>query len=314
MICMPALLYLLLCTIQIILDFMNGLYNTAFVKMIVTIIITFFLNILCEMDLGFISWIIVLIPFLFMTLIVSIILYALGYDIATGKTIQPIEQEQQEQYYLQTGYTSPPIPPKFLPEVVTTFPPNKNPPIEEKNIYLISYNPNQQQLPIPYPDIHVYNPPTPPTPTPPGPTPIPPGPTPIPPGPTPIPGPPPTPPPKPTPTPPPKPPPTPPPKPTPTPPTPIPGPPEPTPGPPPTPPPKPPGPKPPGPNPPGPNPPFPQTCSIIGNNKYDPYCQTSSIVNSSCDSNCGTKIPGLGNVCCTSQCCSTNRLSFSPFD
>jgi len=301
MICMPALLYLLLCTIQIILDFMNGLYNTAFVKMIVTIIITFFLNILCEMDLGFISWIIVLIPFLFMTLIVSIILYALGYDIATGKTIQPIEQEQQEQYYLQTGYTSPPIPPKFLPEVVTTFPPNKNPPIEEKNIYLISYNPNQQQLPIPYPDIHAYNPSTPPTPTPPpipGPIPGPPEPTPIPGPPEPTPGPPPTPPPKPTPTPP----------------TPIPGPPEPTPGPPPTPPPKPPGPKPPGPKPPGPKPPFPQTCSIIGNNKYDPYCQTSSIVNSSCDSNCGTKIPGLGNVCCTSECCSTNRLSFSPFD
>jgi len=191
MICTPALLYLLLCTIQIILDFMNGLYNTAFVKMIVTIIITFFLNILCEMDLGFISWIIVLIPFLFMTLIVGIILYALGYDIATGKTIQPIEQQQQEEYYLQTGYTSPPIPPKFLPEVVTTIPPNKNPPIEEKNIYLISYNPNQHHLPIPYPDIHVYHPPTPP----PGPTPGPiPGPIPGPPS-GPIPGPPPTPPP-----------------------------------------------------------------------------------------------------------------------
>ena len=289
MICTPALLYLLLCTIQIILDFINGLYNTAFVKIIVTIIITFFLNMLCEMDLGFISWIIVLIPFLFMTLIVSIILYAIGYDAATGKSIQPIQLQQEQQYYLQTGYTSPPIPPKFLPEVVTTIPPNNNPPIEEKNIYLISYNPNQQHLPIPYPDIHVYHPPGPrppgptPTPTPPGPTPTPPGPTP---GPTPTP---------PGPTPP---------GPTPPTPTPEPSPPEPIIGPddpiiikPPTPPPE-------------PTP----TCSIIGNNKYDSYCQASSRINSSCESNCGTRIPGLGNVCCTSGCCSANRLSFSAFD
>jgi hypothetical protein len=121
---------------------MNGLYNTAFVKIIVTIIITFILNMLCDLDLGFISWIFVLIPFLFMTLIVSIILYALGYDIATGKSIQPTQEPKQP--YIQTGFTSPPIPPKFLPEVIVTQ--SSNPPVEEKNAYLIVYNPSQQVI------------------------------------------------------------------------------------------------------------------------------------------------------------------------
>jgi len=150
MICSPALLYLVLCSIQIVLDFMNGMYNTAFIKIIITIIITFILNMLCDLDLGFISWIIVLIPFLFMTLIVSIILYALGYDAATGKNILTPETQTQ----IQTQFTSPPIPPKFLPEVVTpevvtpevVTPEVVTKPIEEKNVYLILYNPTQHVI------------------------------------------------------------------------------------------------------------------------------------------------------------------------
>jgi len=145
MICLPSLFYLILCSIQIILDFINGLYNTAFIKIVVTIIITFILNLLCELDLGFISWIIVLIPFLFMTLIVSIILYVTGYDIITGKSIQPIQQQPQ-QPNIKTDFTSPPIPPKFLPEVNVT-PTDTTPPIEEKNAFLIVYNPAQQVIP-----------------------------------------------------------------------------------------------------------------------------------------------------------------------
>ena len=146
MICSPALLYLVLCSIQIGLDFINGMYNTAFIKIIITIIITFILNMLCDLDLGFISWIFVLIPFLFMTFIVSIILYSLGYDAATGKSIQI---NPPSQITFQSNFTSPPIPPKFLPEYHTS--PNNRSPIEENNIYLISYNPNQRQVPVQYP-------------------------------------------------------------------------------------------------------------------------------------------------------------------
>ena len=43
LICPPALIYLIFCIVQIILDSINGLYNTALVKTFVAIIITFLL-------------------------------------------------------------------------------------------------------------------------------------------------------------------------------------------------------------------------------------------------------------------------------
>jgi len=46
--------------------------------------VTLLLNILCEQGLSFVSWIIVFIPFLLMTVIVSMLLYLFGLDAATG--------------------------------------------------------------------------------------------------------------------------------------------------------------------------------------------------------------------------------------
>ena len=129
MICLPAFVYLVLCSIQIILDFTYGLYNTAIIKIIVTIILTFILNLLCYMDLGFIAWVIVLVPFIFMSVMVTIILYLMGYDAATGTIDELLEQPIK----FQTNFTSPPIPPKLLPVVLIQTPPIKN------NVYLISY-------------------------------------------------------------------------------------------------------------------------------------------------------------------------------
>jgi len=121
LICPPALIYLVFCTIQIIVDCANGLYNTAIVKTFITIIITFLLNVLCNMDLGIISWIIVLIPFIFMAVITTMILYIFGLDVATGQNItttyikpeQNPEQKQQPVY--KSSMTSPPYPPWMLP-------------------------------------------------------------------------------------------------------------------------------------------------------------------------------------------------------
>ncbi len=45
-------------------------------------------------------------------------------------------------------------------------------------------------------------------------------------------------------------------------------------------------------------------CSIIGNNNYDSYCIKNPKKSKSCVSECSTKIPQLGNVCCESSCCS----------
>jgi hypothetical protein len=84
-ICAPALIYLVFSLTQIIIDAAMGLYNTAGMKVVVAIMITFLLNILCERELTVISWLIVFIPFILMTTIVSILLYVFGLDIAQGK-------------------------------------------------------------------------------------------------------------------------------------------------------------------------------------------------------------------------------------
>ena len=83
--CAPAIIYLIFSITQILIDTFKGLYNTAFVKIIVMIMVTLLLNILCERGLGVVSWIIVFIPFLLMTVVVSMILYVFGLDTATGK-------------------------------------------------------------------------------------------------------------------------------------------------------------------------------------------------------------------------------------
>ena len=82
--CAPAIIYLLFSITQILIDLYKGLYNTAFMKVIVTIMVTLLLNILCERGLSVVSWIIVFIPFILMTVIVSMLLYIFGLDAATG--------------------------------------------------------------------------------------------------------------------------------------------------------------------------------------------------------------------------------------
>jgi hypothetical protein len=83
--CAPAIIYLIFSITQILIDTFKGLYNTAFVKIIVTVMVTLLLNILCKQGLGVVSWIIVFIPFILMTVIVSMILYVFGLDAATGQ-------------------------------------------------------------------------------------------------------------------------------------------------------------------------------------------------------------------------------------
>ena len=82
--CAPAIIYLIFSITQILIDLFKGLYNTAFIKSIVTITVTLLLNILCQKGLSVVSWIIVFIPFILMTVIVSMLLYIFGLDAATG--------------------------------------------------------------------------------------------------------------------------------------------------------------------------------------------------------------------------------------
>ena len=83
--CGPAIIYLIFSVTQIIIDIFKGLYNTAFMKGIVMVMVTLLLHILCQKGLSVVSWIIVFIPFIMMTVIVSMLLYIFGLDATTGK-------------------------------------------------------------------------------------------------------------------------------------------------------------------------------------------------------------------------------------
>ena len=82
--CAPAIIYLIFSITQILIDTFKGLYNTAFIKFIIMSMSTLLLNILCQSGLGVISWIIVFIPFILMTVIVSMLLYIFGLNATTG--------------------------------------------------------------------------------------------------------------------------------------------------------------------------------------------------------------------------------------
>ena len=93
-ICPPALIYLAFSLTQIVIDTFKGLYNTAFFKFIVMVTITFLLNALCQGGMTIISWVLVFIPFIFMTVIVAMLLYIFGLKDSTGKL--------ESKKYLQT--------------------------------------------------------------------------------------------------------------------------------------------------------------------------------------------------------------------
>ena len=83
--CSPALIYLIFSLTQILIDTIKGLYNTAFMKIIVMVMVTFLLNVMCQRGLSVVSWIIVFVPFILMSVIVGMLLYVFGLDAATGK-------------------------------------------------------------------------------------------------------------------------------------------------------------------------------------------------------------------------------------
>lgn len=83
--CSPALLYLGFSLIQIIIDIIKNMYNTALLKFIVMIIFTLLLNILCSSGLTVVSWILVFVPFIMMTVITSLLLYVFGLSPYNGK-------------------------------------------------------------------------------------------------------------------------------------------------------------------------------------------------------------------------------------
>jgi len=95
--CAPALIYVVFSLAQILIDLFKGLYNTAFMKFVVAILVTLLLNGLCDGGLGVISWIIVFIPFILMTFVVAMLLYIFGMNDAIGAATPDKKPQPQSQ-------------------------------------------------------------------------------------------------------------------------------------------------------------------------------------------------------------------------
>ena len=97
-ICAPALIYLVFSITQIVIDTYKGMYNIAFIKLWVALIFTILLNFLCNKGLGIISWIIVFIPFILMTVIVTLLLLMFGLDPLTGRRPKIVADHKIKHY------------------------------------------------------------------------------------------------------------------------------------------------------------------------------------------------------------------------
>jgi hypothetical protein len=94
--CNPALLYVIFASVQIIFDLFNEMWMLAITKSFVAIIFTFVLNMLCVNGMSIISWILVIIPFLFTLLLVEILIFILGFTAVTSVTALENDSELKD--------------------------------------------------------------------------------------------------------------------------------------------------------------------------------------------------------------------------
>lgn len=137
-ICMPALIYLVFSMTHVIIDTYKGLYNTAIIEFWLSAVFTVLLNLLCTHDMGIIAWLIISIPFILMSIIAALLLFAFDLNPATGESIKSTSQTSQTSQASQTSQTSqtsqshhhPPPPPEPYPHptsTTTNTAPAKNP-------------------------------------------------------------------------------------------------------------------------------------------------------------------------------------------
>ena len=82
--CLPALLYIGFTLTHIVIDLFNKMYNTALLKFVLMFIFTIMLNLLCKSGLTVLSWIIVFLPFILLTVITVWLLISLGLSPDSG--------------------------------------------------------------------------------------------------------------------------------------------------------------------------------------------------------------------------------------
>lgn len=92
--CPPAFLYLCFALTHIIIDLYNNLFNTALFKFVLMVIYTIALNILCINGYMIFAWILVFIPFVLMTIVISLLLFVFGFSPKSGTLLDEINSEK----------------------------------------------------------------------------------------------------------------------------------------------------------------------------------------------------------------------------
>lgn len=82
-ICLPAIVYSVIVSTQIIIDIFKGYYQYALLKFIIMIIITGLINLLCQRELTSVGWVIVLVPYMYIMFLTFLLLYLFGFNIIT---------------------------------------------------------------------------------------------------------------------------------------------------------------------------------------------------------------------------------------
>lgn len=78
--CTPALVYAAFSLSGIAVDSFAGSYGDATSKAIVAVVLTLLLDTLCKRGYSTVAWVIVLIPFMLMTLIISMLTLVMGVN------------------------------------------------------------------------------------------------------------------------------------------------------------------------------------------------------------------------------------------
>ena len=110
-ICPPALLYIAFSLTQVIIDIFKRLYNAAFMKFIVMIIFTIVLNLLCKSGMSIISWFIVFVPFIMMTVISTMLLFVFGLSPSSGSLDYKVDYPSNPSPPPPQSQSPPPPPP-----------------------------------------------------------------------------------------------------------------------------------------------------------------------------------------------------------
>ena len=93
--CLPTIIYFVYAMTHILIDVRKGHYNKAFLNVWIMLLFVLLLNLLCSRGLSVVSWLMISIPFLFMTTISAVLLFVFGLNPATGRVVYQGETDYE---------------------------------------------------------------------------------------------------------------------------------------------------------------------------------------------------------------------------